>query len=74
MLRAAGQQERAQAALQWAYNLVMARAEKITDSDLRQSFLENVVINREIVAEAGRVLAGGRGIKEQEDEGAEVEP
>ena len=32
-----------------AYNLVMTRAEKITDPYLRQSFLERVVINREVI-------------------------
>jgi tetratricopeptide (TPR) repeat protein len=74
VLVAAGQAKRARATLQSAYNLVMARANKIADPVLRQSFLEKVAINREIVTEAGRVLAGGREIEEQEDEGAEVEP
>ncbi len=74
VLAVTGQQERAQAALKSAYNLVLARANKITDPTVRQSFLERVAINREIVAEAGQVLAGGRGIEEQQDEGAEVEP
>lgn len=50
VLSVAGQTERARAALQSAYNLVMARVEKITDDALRQSFLEKVAINREIVA------------------------
>ena len=49
VLSAAGQVENARAALQAAYNLVMARAEKITDLALRQSFLERVPINHEIV-------------------------
>jgi tetratricopeptide (TPR) repeat protein len=54
VLAGAGQEERAQAALQSAYNLVMARAEKITDPALRQSFLERVPVNREIVQEYGK--------------------
>ena len=45
------QKEMARAALQSAYNLVMARAEKITDPALRQSFLERVPVNREILQE-----------------------
>jgi tetratricopeptide (TPR) repeat protein len=44
------QQPQAAAALRLAYDLVMARADKISESSLRQSFLENVVINRQIVA------------------------
>jgi tetratricopeptide (TPR) repeat protein len=50
-LAAAGEAEQAQAALESAYDLVMARAEKITDPSLRQSFLERVAVNREIVKE-----------------------
>jgi tetratricopeptide (TPR) repeat protein len=46
---ATGQTEHAQAALQSAYILVMSRAEKITDQTLRQSFLEQVAINRAII-------------------------
>jgi hypothetical protein len=53
---AGGQQERARAALQLAYNLVKARADKIIDPTLHQSFLERVAINREIMAEAKKVL------------------
>jgi hypothetical protein len=74
VLASAGQQERAQTALQAAYNLVMARAEKISDLALRRSFLERVAINREIMVEASRVLAGSRGMEEQEGEATEVEP
>jgi tetratricopeptide (TPR) repeat protein len=48
---AAGEADAARAALQSAYRLVMARAEKITDPALRQSFLERVPINRQIVQE-----------------------
>jgi class 3 adenylate cyclase/tetratricopeptide (TPR) repeat protein len=51
VLAGVGQEERAQAALQSAYNLVMARAEKITDPFLRQSYLGKVGVNREIVEE-----------------------
>ncbi|MDX1522204.1 MAG: tetratricopeptide repeat protein [Anaerolineae bacterium] len=46
---AARQHQQAKAALQSAYDLVMDRAKKITDPKLRQSFLENVPINRDIV-------------------------
>ncbi len=41
-------------ALQSAHQLVMKRAEKITDPALRHSFLENVPINRRIVDEMQR--------------------
>jgi tetratricopeptide (TPR) repeat protein len=51
VLAAAGQIELAYAALQAAYRLVIARAEKIVDPALRKSFLEQVAINREIVVE-----------------------
>ena len=50
VLTASGETERAQAALRSAYDLVMARAGKITDPALRQSYLERVAINREILA------------------------
>jgi tetratricopeptide (TPR) repeat protein len=50
VLAAAGQREAAQTALQSAYNLVMARANKIIDTALRQSFLEKAAFNQEIVA------------------------
>jgi tetratricopeptide (TPR) repeat protein len=56
VLAADGQTEAAQTALRSAYRLVVARAEKITDLTLRQSFLENVPINRQIVAETKRML------------------
>jgi tetratricopeptide (TPR) repeat protein len=39
----------AQHALEAAYHLVMIRTEKITDPDLRRSFLERVTINHQIV-------------------------
>jgi adenylate cyclase len=55
VLSAAGQEEAASSALRAAYNLVMAHAEKIADPALRQSFLERVQINREIVREYGSV-------------------
>lgn len=51
VMAAAGQQKAAQAALQAAYELVISRTQKITDPALRLSFLEQVAINREIVAE-----------------------
>jgi class 3 adenylate cyclase/tetratricopeptide (TPR) repeat protein len=51
VLATAGQTGQACAALQSAYNLVMARVDKITDLALRQSFLEKVEVNREIVEE-----------------------
>jgi tetratricopeptide (TPR) repeat protein len=51
VLRAAGQQEQAAAALQCAYDLVVARAAKIATPALRESFLNQVPINREIARE-----------------------
>lgn len=48
---AAEQQALAQIALQSAYALVITKANKIIDNDLRQSFLERVLINRVIVKE-----------------------
>jgi class 3 adenylate cyclase/tetratricopeptide (TPR) repeat protein len=56
VLVAAGQTERAKTVLQSAYALVMRRAERITDLALRQSFLERVEVNREIVAAYRRQL------------------
>jgi adenylate cyclase len=50
VLVAAGRPEEALQALQAGYELVMARAEKIIAPALRQSFLENVAQNREIIA------------------------
>ncbi|NJN67601.1 MAG: tetratricopeptide repeat protein [Chloroflexaceae bacterium] len=44
-----GETEAARNTLQLAYDLVMARAEKMTDPALRQSFLEGVPVNRQIV-------------------------
>jgi tetratricopeptide (TPR) repeat protein len=44
-------------ALEAAYRLVMSRADKITDPDLRRSFLERVTINRQIVAEMQKYTA-----------------
>ena len=49
VFNAAGQQETAQNALQAAYDLVMARAENITDPTLRQTFLAGLAVNRKIV-------------------------
>jgi hypothetical protein len=49
VLTAAGQSQYALVALQAAYDLVMARADKIIDATLRQSYLEQVAINRTIV-------------------------
>jgi predicted ATPase/class 3 adenylate cyclase len=48
---AVGDAATAQRALQAAYRLIITRAEKITDPELRRSFLERVAINRQIVAE-----------------------
>jgi tetratricopeptide (TPR) repeat protein/class 3 adenylate cyclase len=56
VLSAAGQAQNAEAALRAAYNLIMERAQKIHDSELRQSFLERVSINQQIMVEASRVL------------------
>jgi tetratricopeptide (TPR) repeat protein len=51
VLAATGQPEHARTALQSAYGLIMTRADRITDPVLRQSFLEQVPVNREIVQE-----------------------
>jgi adenylate cyclase len=50
VLAATGHPEEAQQALQAAHDLVVARAEKIIDPAVRQSFLENVAQNQEIMA------------------------
>jgi hypothetical protein len=47
---AEGETRLARLTLQSAYQGVIERAEKITDPTLRQSFLEQVSLNREIVA------------------------
>jgi tetratricopeptide (TPR) repeat protein len=46
---AAGADERAQAVLQTAYGLLQARAGAINDEAARQSYLQNVACNREII-------------------------
>jgi adenylate cyclase len=51
VLAAAGQEVAAEAALASAYNLIMIQAGKIIDLNLRQTFLERVAINQEIVRE-----------------------
>ena len=51
VLAAAGQSKRAQTVLQAAYDLVMNRADKITDPTQRRSFLEGRTMNREVVVE-----------------------
>jgi predicted ATPase/class 3 adenylate cyclase len=50
---AAGEEQTARACLQSAHELVMSKADKITDSALRRSFLERVQFNREIVQAMG---------------------
>ena len=47
----ANQDPRANGILADAYNLLQERGENIADESLRRSFLENVVVNREIVNE-----------------------
>jgi class 3 adenylate cyclase/tetratricopeptide (TPR) repeat protein len=49
VLSAVGQEEAARDALQSAYELTMAQAERIKDPSLRRSFLEQVRTNRQIV-------------------------
>ncbi len=61
VLSAAGQEEEAHTALQSAYYLLMARAEKITDPALRQSFLARVQVNREIVEEYAKRVTSPKG-------------
>jgi tetratricopeptide (TPR) repeat protein len=51
VLHAVGETDSARRALRSAYRLVMAGAEKIAEPTLRQSFLENVPINRQILKE-----------------------
>ena len=46
----AGQDTRAQEILATAYGLLQERAARITDEELRRSFLENVATHREIVS------------------------
>lgn len=58
VLQALGQADVAARALRSAYGLVMARAEKITDPALRQSFLENAPTNREIVRHYCLTISG----------------
>jgi adenylate cyclase len=56
VLKATGQKEAARVALQSAYSLVTVRTDKITDPDLRHSFLEKVSVNQEIVQEHRNVM------------------
>ena len=56
VLATAGRTERAETILQSAYDLVMARADKIAAPDLRYSFLERVQVNHEIVQEYESVI------------------
>jgi tetratricopeptide (TPR) repeat protein/class 3 adenylate cyclase len=58
VLSAAGQAAAARTALGSAYKLVMTQAENIIDSTLRQSFLERVEINRQIVREYQNLMRG----------------
>ena len=57
---AAGQEAPAAASLQTAHTMLMSRAEKIADPDLRRSFLERVEVNREIVRASGAALSTRR--------------
>jgi tetratricopeptide (TPR) repeat protein len=52
VLSAAGFESEAGAALQSAYDLLVAQAGKIEDPVMKNSFLEQVRLNREIVAES----------------------
>jgi predicted ATPase/class 3 adenylate cyclase len=56
VLAAAGETETAYQALQAAYNLIITKADKITDLVICQAFLEKIPINQQIVEEAKRVL------------------
>jgi predicted ATPase len=47
------QGSRAQEILQTAYDMLQQRADKITDAEMRHSFLSEVVVHREIVAAFG---------------------
>lgn len=59
VLRASGRPEEADRCLRRAYERVMLVAGKIQDEDLRRSWLENVRVNREILAESARRLQRG---------------
>ena len=52
VLNALGRQEQAARALEAAYQLVIQRGEKITDDDLRLSYLQDVPINDQIIFES----------------------
>jgi class 3 adenylate cyclase/tetratricopeptide (TPR) repeat protein len=56
VLKATGHHEQARSALHAAYELVMERADKITDPVLRQSFLKQVAINHQVVSYAKTML------------------
>ncbi len=56
VLSAAAREQAARTALQSAYELVMRQAGKITDSVIRQSFLERAPMNREIAQAAASLL------------------
>ena len=56
---AVGQTTEAQAALQAAYAWVMARAARITDPELRHSFLRHAPRNRQVLEDARQVLGLG---------------
>jgi hypothetical protein len=55
-LAAGGHTERARAVLRSGYDLVQARADRITDLVLRKAFLEQVQANRDIVREYERAM------------------
>lgn len=57
----ANQDPRAQTVLHTAYHLLQERAARITDEELRRSFLENVPAHREI----GREFARGRFVNDE---------
>jgi hypothetical protein len=59
VLRALGQETEADEYLQRAYERVMLVAGKTTDPELKQSWLENVQTNREILAACAEHGIGG---------------
>jgi adenylate cyclase len=61
VLSAAGEEMAAHTALHSAYQLVMKQAGKIADPVIRQSFLERVQVNREIVQTANRYFLQSNG-------------
>ena len=57
MLQACGAHAEAQAAFEDALRALRERAARISDVEMRASYLKNITVNREIVAAAHAALA-----------------